>query len=175
MSDEAVTPTTGTVAKNSFLCGLIGLIAGVVLIRTVEHGPEISGFIGEQGRNVIGWFTPAPDAPIQASGFRVLIVYDSISLAKLPAAQVSIFTSPDVSTYCRDHCTKGADGKTPEYRCFSQGTDVSKEPQVWQDAMKLPRQSLPWIVISDGKAGVSCPLPANTADTLALLRKYGGP
>jgi hypothetical protein len=174
MSDEAVQPATGTVAKNSFLYGLIGLIAGVVLIRTVEHGPEISGFLGEQSRNVIGWFS-GDSAPIQATGFRVLVVYDSVNLARLPAAQVSIFTSPDVSTYCRDHCTKGADGKTPEYRCFTSGCDVSKEPQVWQDAFKLPRQSLPWIVISDGKTGFSGPLPANTADTLTLLRKYGGP
>lgn len=117
--------------------------------------------------------SPSADgAPIPVGGYRALFVFDSSNLAKLPAGQLEIFTSGPIREYLKATCVKGVDGKTPERRFFDQATDVSKEPQLWQDAMKLPRASVPWLIVSNGKTGYSGPLPANVDATLTLLKKY---
>lgn len=119
---------------------------------------------------------PAPDKPpIAAAGFRVLIVYETGDLPKYPPAQQAVFYSDDVRSYLRTHCAVGLDGKTAEARVFDQNTPMANESKLWQDAMARPRKSLPWIVVSNGKTGTEEPLPANVADAMALLRKYGGP
>ena len=64
---------------------------------------------------------------------------------------------------------KGGDG-----RFFDQSVDNSNDAKIWQDAMKRPRSGLPWIVVSNGTTGYEGPLPLTEADTLALLKKYGG-
>ncbi len=51
-------------------------------------------------------------------------------------------------------------------------TDVSSLAAHWQAAMKRPRGSLPWIVVSNGTTGYEGPLPANLDATTALVLKY---
>ena len=118
---------------------------------------------------------PQPPAPIPAPGFRVLIVYDAATLTKLPAAQQEAIYSADVRAYLDAHCAIGSDGKTKEWRMWPDGTDGSADGPVWADVMKRKRDSLPWLVVSDGKVGWEGPLPATAADLLTLLKKYGGP
>lgn len=113
-------------------------------------------------------------APISAPGFRVLVVTDSENLAKMPSSQIAVITGTDVRDYLDKHCVKGPDGKTPEYRFFHATTDVSFSSPLWKEAFAAPRSSLPWILVSNGKTGYSGPLPVNTAETLKLLKKYGG-
>lgn len=43
-----------------------------------------------------------------------------------------------------------------------------------EEAVALSSKTLPWIVISTGKTGYEGPLPKTVAETLALLKKYGG-
>lgn len=117
---------------------------------------------------------PQPPAPIPADGFRVLIVYESAESGKIPASQQAILFTQSVRAYLNERCAAGADGKTKEWRMWDKDVDTSAETKVWQDAMKRPRQQVPWIVISDGKTGFEGPLPGNVADTLSLLKKYGG-
>lgn len=118
--------------------------------------------------------TPAEPAPIPEKGFRVLIVYETADLAKLPASQAAALTSSEVRNYLNSACVVGADGKTKEWRILDKDANLSNESQLWQAAMKRDRKSLPWIVISDGTTGFEGPLPQNTADVLSLLKKRGG-
>lgn len=116
---------------------------------------------------------PPGPAPIPLDGLRVLMVYDADSLARLPAAQHSIFFSAEVRKYLNEHCAKGPSG-TAEWRLYPKSVDNSADLPHWRAAMARERKSLPWIVISNGKAGYEGPLPANIAEALELLKKYGG-
>lgn len=115
--------------------------------------------------------TPGP-VPIPGQGLRVLIVYESADLPKMPSAQVQMLTAKEVLDYL-DAKTAKVNGQ-PEYRKFDQNADVKGESQTWQDAMARPRASVPWIVISNGTTGYEGALPANKNDLMTLLRKYGG-
>lgn len=119
--------------------------------------------------------TPPPDpAPIPAAGLRVLIVYESAELAKLPAAQTNVLYAKSVRDYLNAKCPAGPDGKTKEWRIWDKDSDTAGESRLWQDAMRRPRKSVPWILISTGVGGYEGPLPATVDETLTLLRKYGG-
>ena len=116
---------------------------------------------------------PSP-APIPEDGFRVLIVYESAELPKYPAGQTNALYARIVRDYLRAKCVVGADGKTREYRIWDKDVDASAESALWQAALKRPRTSTPWIVISTGKTGYEGPLPDSAEKTLELLKKYGG-
>lgn len=115
---------------------------------------------------------PSP-APIPFSGLRVLILEETSQRQTLPTSQVAILTSVEIREWLNTHCAKGAAG-SPEYRVFDVDADVSLQAQHWKDALKRPRTGLPWILISDGKSGYEGPLPKTIAETLDLLKKYGG-
>jgi hypothetical protein len=119
--------------------------------------------------------TPPPSpAPIPAPGLRVLLIYKADQLTKLPPGQQEIFFGAAVRGYLASACTLGPDSKTREFRCWSETTDVSGESKLWQDAMKRPRASSPWILISNGTAGYEGPLPATADEALALVKKFAG-
>jgi hypothetical protein len=122
--------------------------------------------------------TPTPKpvepsiAPIPADGLHVLIVYETEDI--LSGKQNSILYGKTIRDYLDSHCAKGPDGKTSQARIWDKDTDASGESKLWQDALKRPRQSIPWIIVSNGKEGFEGPLPATVDETLTLLRKYGG-
>jgi len=115
---------------------------------------------------------PTPPAPIPADGFRVLMLYDADALDKTPAAQVNCLYAKEVRDYMRDRCAK-KDG-IPEWRIWPANVDATGEATLWQAAIKRPRSSLPWIIVSTGKSGYEGPLPESVEKTLELLKKYGG-
>lgn len=117
--------------------------------------------------------TPGP-VPIPDIGFRAMIVYESADATKMTKGQLSAMYSNSVRQYLRDKTVKGPDGKTGEWRMWDKDVDATGESKLWQDVMKRPRQSLPWIIISNGKAGFEGPLPDGIQPTLDLLKKYGG-
>lgn len=117
---------------------------------------------------------PLPPAPIPADGFRVLMVYESSELGKMPSEQEVVLTSQTIRQYLNSRCPSGPDGKTKEWRIYDKDTDASGESKVWQDALKRSHPTLPWIVISDGKNGFEGPLPKDVNATLDLLKKFGG-
>ncbi len=116
---------------------------------------------------------PVPPTPVPVPGaLRVLFVNESSDVSKLPAPQQLIFRSDAVRSYLDSHCAK--DGKQPAYRIWDKDVDTTSVDKVWQDAMKLPRASVPWVIIGNGANGFSGPLPGTIEETMTLLRKFGG-
>lgn len=103
--------------------------------------------------------------PFTVSGYRALVVEESADRPKLPSAQASIFTAPDIRDYVASQ--KG------EIRFFDKDKNTSLDPDEFQEAMKLPRPELPYLFIGNGRKGFKGPLPPSTAEMLALLKKYG--
>lgn len=119
---------------------------------------------------------PTPPAPIPVDGGHVLIVYETGQLH--PPAQAAIFTSGVLRDYLDKHTlstpTDGTGGRA--YRIWDQHVNLA-HPAVaekWRTAMARPRQSLPWIVVSNGRTGYEGPLPPDVPQTLALIKKYLG-
>ena len=121
---------------------------------------------------------PPEPAPIPGDGLRVLIMYESKDLNNLPSAQVQALSSQNVREYLERKCPKGPDGKTAEYRIWDKDTAADGESLTWRVAFKRAKDKsdgkTPWVVISNGKTGYEGMLPANAADLLTLLKKYGG-
>ena len=116
---------------------------------------------------------PSDEAPIKVPGFRVMLIYESEDLTKMPASQQLILYSKEVRDYLKAKCVEN-EVKTGEYYILDKDADVSSLPKYIQEAFARPKKSIPWMLISDGKTGYEGPLPANVTDTLKLLKKYGG-
>lgn len=112
---------------------------------------------------------PKPIPPLP-DGFRVLVVYETAE--KLSQGHAAVIGSTEVRKYLNEKCLKV--GGQPEYRFFDKDTPLVKESEVWKAAMILKRDSLPWLIVGDGKNGYQGPLPASVAETMAILKKFGG-
>ena len=118
---------------------------------------------------------PTPvDPPIPTDGNRVLIVYESSELSALPPDQAVLMTSGNVRDYLQRKCSKGSDGKTPEFRIWDKDVDATNAGQTWKDALAIQRNGLPWLIVSNGTTGFSGPLPDNEAALIAKLKQYLG-
>lgn len=116
---------------------------------------------------------PPVDPPAPKTGnLKVLVVYESEDLGELPSKQIEIFTTTLIREYCDKACSKTA-GQA-DYRQYDDDVSVATEPEWIKKAFSEQRQSLPWIVMSNGTTGFSGPLPGTIDETLALLKKYGG-
>ena len=116
---------------------------------------------------------PGP-SPIPGAGMKVLIVYETADLPKMPAAQSVALRAKVVWDYLDAKCVAGPDGKTKQWRIWDKDVDTRNESKLWQDAFARKRASVPWIVIGTERAGYEGPLPENTDKVLELLKKYGG-
>ncbi len=101
---------------------------------------------------------------ISGDGMHVLIVEETNERNTLPASQVAIFTAAPVRKWLVEH--------NAQARFFDKDQDVQFEAQNWQDAMKIKRDSLPWLVVSNGKNNFTGPLPKSVDETISLLEKY---
>ncbi len=117
-----------------------------------------------------------PDPPQPVAGLRVLVVYESADLGKMPRGQLDVIYGKAVRDYLSTKTTPTADGGKRGWYIADQNTDFSGESKVWQDILKRPRAALPWLVLSDGGGKVvwEGPLPADPTAMLARLKLYGG-
>lgn len=119
--------------------------------------------------NVLPIVTPVDPSPVPSDGYRILIVEEATEdRVKLQASQQLIFTAKAIRDYAKDHCV------TDGFRILDDDADMKLEASVWQEAMKVPRVSLPWLLVTNGKSGFSGPLPQTVDETLSILKKYGG-
>jgi hypothetical protein len=118
---------------------------------------------------------PTPDtAPFPATGLHVLIVFETADAVALPAGQRAILYGKANREFLNAKTAPGPDGRTRSWRIYDADTDVTAEAKVWQDAMAVPRQSLPWLVVSNGRTGFSGPLPADPAAFQAIVNQHAG-
>lgn len=102
----------------------------------------------------------------------MLMLCETRDLASYPKGQIVAIYDQSLRDYLSSACVKGEDGVTPEWRILDKDTDVSGDGKAWQEAMKRPHPTMPWIVVSNGKTGYEGPLPADSAAIKALVQKY---
>jgi hypothetical protein len=161
------------------------LAKGSVELMVVPEGTAEEDSVMRRTLNVMGIAPiPPPDpkppdpdvdpTPIPGNSNRVLMLYESSDLSRIPAAQAALLTSGNVRDYLERKCSKGPDGKTAEYRIWDKDVDTTNASKPWQDAMALPRDRMPWLMVSNGVTGFSGPMPADEASLLAKLKQYLG-
>lgn len=106
---------------------------------------------------------PFVPAPIAEAKFNVLLIEETEDREKLNQDQANLIDSLVWREYVE---SKGGDW---------QSLDVHAPGELpkWQEAMKRPRTSLPWVIVSNGNTGFEGPLPATIDELMALLRTYG--
>lgn len=102
--------------------------------------------------------TPQP-AP-NSETLRVLVLYDSDALRDLPQSQLLTLQGLELREWLEAHHA--------DYRIWDKSVDTSHAPEFWQQAVKLPHDSLPWIWASRGGRGFNGPLQS-AAETIARL------
>ncbi len=153
------------------------LQGAVLAVALAVGGMAVKGCVGPSPVDPVHPVDPPtpivdPPAPIPSAGFRVLIVTETADLAKLPHEQVSVLTAKSIKDYLDLRCAEVNGQK--EWRMWDKDVSTANVSKVWQDAFARPREALPWIVISNGVKGFEGPLPKTVADTLDLLKKFGG-
>lgn len=116
--------------------------------------------------------TPPSPAPIPVEGFRVLIIYESKNATEYSTGQQDVLFGKKVRDYLKEKCVLGQDGKTREFRIYDKDISLDGESKHWQDAMKRKRDSIPWIIVSNGKSGHEGAMPDSAEDAIALFAKY---
>lgn len=115
-----------------------------------------------------------PPIPVPVSGLRVLFVYESG--ANLTREQLNILNSTTITDYLNRKTAKDTKGRA-EWRKWDKDVDMANETDVWKNlwtSTKPQLGALPALVVVTDQKGQVFPLPATEAETLALLKRYGG-
>ncbi len=105
-----------------------------------------------------------------------MIVFDGENLASLTREQNSIIHDQPMHDYLKGKSVKGPGDENGAYRIWPSKTDATAESQVWRDAFARPRQSLPWLILSNApNGGYEGPLPKTVAEFKALVEKVSVP
>jgi hypothetical protein len=132
--------------------------------------------------------TPQPPAPVPPSSLRVLFLFDPSALIDMPPEKQAILAAPELRSYLDAHCpleSGCANGmcpltasKTPSYRFLPIHADVSRLSPVWQQTYRATAaKAAPWILATNeaGQTVIDQAWPDTVAQTLALLKRFGGP
>jgi len=114
-----------------------------------------------------------PQPPvIPSSGFRVVFVYD----ANTTREQLAVINGKAIAAYLDMATTKDSKGR-PAWKRWDRQVSTDGEGEDWRAlwAAAKPRlKTLPVVVISLDNSAEIVPLPSTEAETLKLLRQYGG-
>lgn len=133
-----------------FLSLLLILLAGCIQPVTPSPGPDPVNPVD-------------PPAPVVTDGkLRVLILYEEDELPNLPAEQMLAIRGPEVRDWLTAH--------NADWRIWDQHIETKYAGKFWQEAVKLPHDSLPWIWVTGGTSkGVKGPLPKSAGKIIELL------
>ena len=137
------------------------LLGGLLLLAGDRIGP------------IADWIPIAGKAPIEAPGFRVMLVYDDVAVSKMSEAAKAVIFSSEIRTFLNENVEK-VDGK-PDYRFVTNTTDMTKDKPYWIKAADRPRPKNPWLMINGKKSGgFEGQAPDNPEAMMALLKKHAG-
>jgi hypothetical protein len=129
----------------------------------------VAGWIYAQSHGLLPVLpTPVIDSGVpEAPALSVLIIEDVDNRSQLSREQLELITG----TRLKDWLQQQAPNR---WRCWDQEqmTKVDWEDSWFLDALDLPRETLPWIIIANGKQGYSGPLPDNFEKTVSLIGGY---
>lgn len=108
--------------------------------------------------------TPTP-APIPEPGLHVLLVWESADASALTSGQRDIFYSSDSRSFLKEKSGN-------KWRLYDKDVILPESEKVWATALKRPRTSLPWVIISNGTTGYEGPVSENLADFKKLVEQY---
>jgi hypothetical protein len=119
--------------------------------------------------------TPEPDkvAPIAEPKLNVMIVEETSDRIHIPWDQIVAMQSTVWRQYVDSKSGLEPSG-AHHYRLVDKDDNMAKDAKKWSDAFARPRNTTPWIIVSNGKTGYEGPLPKNLADLMTLIQKYGG-
>lgn len=158
---------------------------GSYLFEAVASNDEgITGF--ERASVVIGDGQPTPqpdpkpdikptppqpkDIPFPGvSGLHVLIIYESGDLSKYSSGIQSVMFGKKTREWMDANCTMLAGGRKA-WNIWDKDVDASGMGQGWVDALKRRRDSLPWLIASNGKTAIEIPLPTTESE---FIEKVG--
>ena len=124
----------------------------------------IGAFLLNQGGSD-GLIPIGPPSPVPGSGLHVLIVEDRGHRQDLPPTQFDAMMSADVDELIRKN--------NGHKYLYDQNQDVSNKDDPWvKDAMKVKRDSLPWLVIDNNGKGKSVPFPKDPREFKELVESY---
>jgi len=113
---------------------------------------------------------PVVPDPVTPAKLQIVIIEDPSE--SIPPSQVAIRDGQALRDYAATHCT--ITNGTPDIRKLSIRQDISAEPEWIKKAFAEPRSKLPFLVVSNGKAGAAVPLPMTLEETMSILKRYGG-
>lgn len=113
---------------------------------------------------------PGPTPDPTPAPLSVLFVYESKNISP---EQAAVLSSKALREYLDTHCVM--DGTLPAYKFLDKDADVSRLSAKWQAAWaKAKGKPLPWMEVDNGKDQYSGAWGKTDAETIAVLRKYGG-
>ena len=111
---------------------------------------------------------PTPDptpAPIPEPGLHILFVSESSDASTLTRGQREILFSLEGRNFLNSIAGD-------KWRAFDQHVQFTDPNGVWAKALKRPRTSLPWVIISNGVTGFEGPMPNNLAEFKGMVEIY---
>ncbi len=130
---------------NQWIALVLGVVALIMLAK--KFVPGISGA-----------------APFKADKLCVLIVRESADVAKYTTDQLNAINGTTWRAYVKE--------KGGAFRVADPNDDLSLEAPWVAEAMKIERESLPWVLVSNGKTGTG-ELLTNSETLLATIKKHG--
>jgi len=111
---------------------------------------------------------PEPDgdsSPIATDKLHVLVVYESGDATSLTSDQRDIIYGAESRQALQSFAPD-------RFRIYDQDIDLEFAPKEFREAMGVKRDSLPWLVMGNGKSGFSGPLDMTPAEFQKLLETH---
>ncbi len=118
---------------------------------------------------------PNPPSPDKVVNPRVLILYETAEVTKMPAAQQAVLQGKTVRDALDTKLPISPDGKTHNWRMWDYDVSAANEHKQWQDLMakKPTKDKLPYVFIAgDNGVAYEGALPGTPEDFLTLMNKY---
>lgn len=114
--------------------------------------------------NVVPIVVPDDPLPVPGEGRHLVVIYEYQDRPTMTAGQREIMDSVLIRKWL-------ADAKW-DVRYLDDDTEFTTESEWFKTALSVPRESLPWVVLSNGERGYSGPLPETVEEFKTLVGGY---